>query len=89
MLLRLLWRRMRSNLHRAGVNSGDPISKEDVELAGMFCVPIRNKDQSLPIWTEHGKGIKPRMKGDSLRSRPVHIDKGKIESSALGLMEVR
>ena len=67
---------------------GTPICHEDIEFAGLFGVSIRDEDEFLTLWTEHGKRIKPRMKCNSLQSRPVGMDEVETEFPTLGLMEV-
>jgi hypothetical protein len=70
------------------LNLRNPVSKKDVELSGMFCISIRNKSQSLPVRTEHGKRIKSRMKGDPFKACPIHMNQIEIEFPAFWLMKV-
>jgi hypothetical protein len=66
----------------------NPFSEKDIELSGVFCISIRNKDQSFPVRAEHGERIEPRMKADPLEAGPIFIDQVEIEFPAFGLMEV-
>ena len=69
--------------------SGNPVSEKNIELSGMFCISIRNKDQSFPVRAEHGEGIESRMKADPLKTGPILVDQIEIEFPTLRLMEVR
>ncbi len=78
-----------STARRGRIRSRNPVSEKDIELTGVFCISIRDKDQSFSVGAEHGERIESRMKADPLKTRPVLIDQIEIELPALGLMEVR
>lgn len=68
--------------------SGHPIRREDIEFTWLFCISTGHENKFLPIRTEHGKGIKPGMNGDSFQSGPIRVDQVETEFAALFLMEV-